>query len=370
MSTNTIAPPDADISPLIDGLWQFIHERFAFQAKQIKKLTGQSTAQCYDIVACGHGYSGWRGMKQVIDAIHCMDRWFDLPGAPRDMSKEKLRAMAIHKALSGQDDDFAYDDEGRPNGREIERVLSNLPSGAPLPDEMSDSEADRYLDGITQQEALREMLFYQSLWLSRQPLYSEQAFNFISDFYERLTDLWDGDEDLAELATTAAFGDNHGFEDYWRHPHDKPALRKLDRQVQNVITGKSTRMDPELRDGYLAAMASKTLPIGEWRRLLRNAHPRTLDGRLDQGPIAILALSNATEDCWATLDLSPDIKPKDPQWPANCFAVWTLYAPTWDSAVRCAATSVAIPRFGKFDEDQAKKYNLPHLSGFYEIGFW
>lgn len=370
MPTNTIAPPDADIAILIDGLWQFVHERFAFQAKQLKKLTGQTTAQCYDIVACGHGYSGWRGMKQVIDAIHCFDRWFDLPGGPKEMSKERLRAMAIHKALSEQDDDFAYDDEGRPNGRVLESILSKLPPGAPLPDAMSNSEADCYLDGIAQQEGLREMLFYQSLWLGSHPLYSEQSFNFMNDFYVRLIDLWDGDEDLAELATMAAFGNNHDFDGYWHHPHDKAALRNLDRQVKNVMAGKSTRMDPDLRDGYLAAMASKTLPIREWRRLLRNVHPRALDGRLDQGPITILALSNAPEDCWATLYLSRHTEPEDAQWPTNCFGVWTLYAPTWDSAVRCAATSVAIPRFGKFDEGQAKKYDLPHLSGFYEIGFW
>ena len=370
MTKNTFTLPVADLAQLVDGIWHFVRERFAFQAKQVKKVTGQSTAQCYDIVACGHGYSSWRGMKQVIDAIHDMDRWFDLPGAPREISKEKLRAMAIHKALSGQDDDFAYDDEGRPNGREIERVLSKLAPGIPLQHELSDDDSDLYLDGIYQQEALREMLFYQSLWLGSNPIYSEQAFNFVSDFYERLIDLWDSNEDLAELATAAAFGDDHGFEDYWRHTHDKPALRKLDRQVQNVIAGKPSRMDPELRDGYLAAHASNTLPIGEWRRLLSNAHPRTLDGRLDQGPIAILALSNATEDCWATLDLSPDKKPQDPQWPANGFGVWSLYAPTWDSAIRCAATSVAIPRFCKFNEDQAKKYDLAHLAGYYEIAFW
>lgn len=369
MST-LITPPDADIESLIDGVWHFVHERFAFQAKRIKKITGQSIAQCYDIVACGHGYSGWRGMKRVIDTIHYMDRWFDLPSVPREATLEHLRARAIHAALSAQDDDFAYDDQGRPNGREIERVLSNLPAVTPLPDEMSDSESDRYVDGVSQQEALRELLFYQSLWLGSQPIYSEQAFNLASDFFQRLSNLWDGDAELAALATAATFGDNQGFASYWRHAYDQLSLRKLDRQVQNIIAGKRTRMDPDLRDGYLAAKASAVLPISEWRRLLRNAHPGTLDGRVEQGPITVLALANAPESCWAMLDLSWGDAPKDGRYPEKGFAVWALFAPTWEAAVRCAATSVGIPSFAKMNKEWAEKDGVPHLAGYYQIAFF
>lgn len=367
MPTATIATPAADAAQMIDGIWQFVHERFAFQAKQIKKVTGQCTAQSYDLMACCHGYSSWRGMKQVIDAIHYTDRWFDRPGVPRDANKECLWAAAIHRALSEQDVDFAYLDNGQFDGRRVERVLPKRSTGSPLLNEGIDDDIDRYMNGIGHKEELRECLFFQSLWLGNEPIYSNTAFHFIEDFWVRLAALWDGDDERAEIVTAAAFGDGNRFNAYWRNAGDERSLRQLDRQVEKALAGKASQLSPDLALAYRAARDEKVLPIAEWRRMLRNAHPGTLDGRIDRGPITVLSLANATEACWATLGLNPEEEPEDLDHPARWFSVWNLYAPTLESAVRCAATSPSIPRFSRLSEDEAQELGVPHLAGHYNI---
>ncbi len=339
--------------------WAFVRGRFAFQAKQLRRVTNQPTAQCYDLLALGHGFSTWRGMSNVLDAVMQMERWTDEydpeSGSP---SSRSVLAARMCTALSQQADDFMEEENFHLNGRRIESVLGKLPPPA--------TDYVEIHSGMCACYDLREWFFYMASWLGAAPIWSETMSNVADDFYVRLKNLWDGNETLAEAATTAIYGAT--TENYWRHKFDKRSLINYDSQVRKFLSGKSSNLSSICKEAYRRSSDGECLNVAEWRRLLIDAHPRGLDGRLDGGPITALVCANGSEDSFICIDsnFEPTVETIDHL--SNGFiAGWRGYAPTPEKAAQLAACSSLPPSFELLSKAKAIDEEVPNLAGYWKV---
>lgn len=361
---------EAELLALVDELWLFVHRRFAFQAKQLKKLCGTTTAQSYEMLACGHGFSGWRGMRQVLDAMHHTDRWHT-NNCEGSICPEERHSYAIWMALRDLAANEPMDEFGRPAGDQLEQMLSNLPVIPKDADVEEISEAS--FEGVERLNEWREVIFHQSVWLGTAPVWGGNIKVIVHDFYWRLLRLVDGDEEYALECTAAIYGvDNLDL--FNRPKKTLRALKQWDRQVKNAIAGKPSELPEHTQEGYRCANVRSCLPAANWRSLLRDVHPLSLDARWDDGPSTALLLANAPSDCWITIDLNDDpplfpsiYPPPGKDQPARNFAASCVYAPTIETASQAAATAGWVPKISRLTRAEAEESKVGHLVGYWSL---
>lgn len=359
---------DRERVALMDEQWHFVLQRYAFQAKQLKKLTGQSLSHCYDLLARGHGFSSWPCMRRVLSDLHYVDHW-TASGIHDTIPPERLRAYAILLALSGEE--MATDEDGCPDGGQLEGVLARVPAVDPRQDE--DELFDESFEGVVLMSKWRQVVFDQSLWLGAHPIWSGNLEVIVSDFYWRCSRLFDGDHDFAAECAMAIFGTKE-LNALDRYGRSQRVLRVLDRQVGKCLAGDSCELTPQLQEAYRCAQTGSCLPLETWRSLLRDAHPLTLDGAVDDGPTVGHLLANGPNNCWATIEINKDPPPADTPYPPpgkdrpkRFFAPYDVYAPTLESAAKCAATAGWPPSISQVETSKAERHGVPHLVGHWHL---
>lgn len=224
---DTLSAPTFDFTA---ALWRFVRGRFASQAKQLRRLTEQPLAQCYDVLAISHGFSGWRGMSKVLDAMCALDR---LDSISDSVGWDGASSTARLGLAVGDNIDDIHDDEGGINWKMFEQAISRPPA-------LTGRDEMEVIGGAVSCFPLRASLFYKSAWLGHGAPWSEALIDEAYGCESNLTELWDGDEGRAYLATKALFGS---------HPHDRTSywtdtavlMAAFNDEVDRILSHKRAR---------------------------------------------------------------------------------------------------------------------------------
>lgn len=342
-------------------LWRFVRGRFAFQAKQLKRLTEQPLAQCYEVLAIGHGFSGWRGMSKVLDAMCEIDRLHqiteDAPGLDDYFKKESLPAR-LGVAVNNHIDEI-HDDEESVHWKFFEQVVSRPPTLRGGDHEME------AIEGAISCHPLRASLFFKAAWLGQGAPWSgglmDEAFNFESS----LSELWDGAEGKAICATRAIFG-SYPTErtSYWTD--SGVMMAEFNNEVDRILAHKraSSKYLGDSVKAYRLADASVLLSVDEWRKRMKEIHSDVIDSCWDSSFTASLILANAPQDALITFELIKDDASQRYNVPIHQFVPQIrAFAPSPEKAAQLGTCMADVPMIEPMTPSDIEEAGLPRGQG-------
>ncbi len=322
-------------------LWRFIRGRFAFQAKQLKRVTEQPLAQCYEVLAIGHGFSGWRGMSRVLDAMCEIDRLHQITehatGLDEYFKKESLPAR-LGVTVNNHIDEI-HDDEECVHWKTFEQVVSRPPAISGVDHEME------AIEGAISCHPLRASLFFKAAWIGQGAPWSDELMEEAFAFESNLSDLWDGSESKAFLATRAIFGSHPGERTgYWTD--STVMVAEFNNEVDRILDFKraSSKYLGDSVKAYRLASVSAQLSVAEWRIRMREVHSEVIDSCWDSSFTASLILVNAPHDALISFDLTKDSASQRYGVPIHQFVPRTrAYAPSSVKAAQLGACMADVP---------------------------
>lgn len=331
-------------------LWQFVKSRFAFQAKQLKRLTGQPISQCYEIVGIGHGFSGWRGMSKVLDAMCCIDRL-----APMDDWDDGTALESVRLSLAvGDGIEEIHDEDEGIRWKLLEQQLSRSFSAR-------DHDDFDVFAGLEACHALRASLFYKAAWMGQGAPWSDGLIDEAFTCLENLEALWDGDVYKALRAVEAMYGadpcENGNIWDI-----SPVQMAEYNSEVDRILShgGATSPILSDAARAYRFAKSDGNLDIGGWRARLGEVHPGSLDRCWDQSFTPSLLLANAPHDAWVSIGLVTHEEQDRFLGPVHVFLPDTwAYAPSPQKAAQLGACLESVPTISRLTTDEARVAGLP-----------
>lgn len=338
-------------------LWRFVRGRFAFQAKQLKRLTEQPLAQCYEVLAIGHGFSGWRGMSRVLDAMCEIDRLQqvteDSPGQDECFKNHSLPAR-LGVAVNNHIDEI-HDDEECVHWKFFEQLVSRPPTLRGGDHEME------AIEGAISCHPLRARLFFKAAWLGQGAPWSDGLMEEAFACESSLSELWDGDVGKAFLATRAIFG-SHPTErtSYWTD--SGVMMSEFNNEVDRVLTNKcaASKYLGDTVKAYRLADASALLGVDEWRKRMKEINSDVIDSCWDSSFTASLILANAPHDALISFELVKDSESLRYGEPIHQFVPRTFaYAPSLVKAAQLGACMADVPMIEHMNSSEIEEAGLP-----------
>lgn len=342
-------------------LWRFVRGRFAFQAKQLKRLTEQPLAQCYELLATAHGFSGWRGMSKVLDAMCEIDRLHAItapaPALDEYWKKESLPAR-LGAAVYNHIDEI-LDDEECVHWKVLEEVVSRPPA---LRGDDHELEA---IEGALSCHPLRTRLFFKSAWLGQGAPWSDCLMDEAFDCESSLSELWDGDHGKAFLATIAIFGSHPSQRTpYWTDTG--VMMADFNNEVDRVLANKraASKYLGDSVKAYRLADASAQLRVDEWRERMREIHSGVIDSSWGSSFSASLILANAPHDAVISFELIKDDESQRFSVPIHQLVPQTsAYAPSSEKAAQLGACMEDVPVVEPMTPSDIEEAGLPLHQG-------
>ena len=338
-------------------LWRFIRSRFAFQAKQVKKLTDKPLAQSYELVAIAHGFSSWRGLSKAIDAMAEIDTLLseDQLRAAFSGNQADERPARLALAVGFRIDDI-MDDDDLVDWAIFERSIARLPA-------LADHDDFDVIEALSDVEPLRSHLFYKAIWMGQEAPWSDNLLQVFYDCQIRLRHHFKTDDPGLFLITKAMFGRGHldqGFD--W----DLGAYTVKDYNTSVARILKSNKASPsdgpfkEIDAVYQLALESNMIRVDELRKMMHYVHPGALDSWTKGSFALALLFCNAPNDSIISVRLIQD-QFANPQ--EDCVHQFEAgdeaFAPTQIKAAQLSAALPSAPTVSRLSEKEAIQYRLP-----------
>lgn len=341
----------------VPATWGFIRDRFARQCKALKRLTGRTTAQCYDLIAQGGGFRAWPQMSSTMDVLEAIERYSEAlfyaeeeTELPAALKTARAAVNVFGEAPRG----FWLGENGALNGRAVTAALSR----ARRVRDLADYDENALLDGLDVFAELRFAFCVQATWCGHTRIIGQSVMDTLELVHGALT-VGLGSETQADAALEAMYGAVA-----WWDPELDIEFQLIDQAARMVLAGRTAVMPPDLARAYLLADDGGWQSVETWRQLLREAAPHSLDVTSENGPLTALVLNNAPPDAaiWVRLaELALDGTPR-----AYYFVTdGQIWVPTAELVAPAAACSGAPPQHTlAVTPEIAQAYELPSTEGY------